>query len=147
MAINSIKLTKKNIDAVLKFLPIFQPKEFTPGEWDETHEYKKGILSFPAYNYNIKVDEFVETLYEEGFIIDFEWSRWQDQAEQFYSNPELLKTADIGILQKLLTTHILKERFCDGHLACMLRNGHIATILHKLKEIRKKMTDSQHETN
>jgi len=147
MAIDTSKLTKKNIDVVLKFLPIFQQKEFAPGEWAETHESKKGILSFPAYNYNEKVDEFVETLYEEGFIIDFDWPRWQDQAGEFYSNPELLKTADMLTVQRLLTTHIRKERFCDGHLACMLRNGHISAILHRLKEIRKNMVDDQYEVN
>lgn len=140
-------ITINGSDRVLEFLPIFQQKDFTPGEWSGTHESKKGIFSFPFYNYNKKIDEFVETLYEEGFIVEFDWPRWQDQAEQFYSNPELLKTADIVTIQKLLTTHIRKERFCDGHLACMLRDGHISAMLHRLKEIRKNMVDDQYEVN
>ena len=147
MAINSSKLTAKNIDAVLKFLPIFQSKKFTPGDWSKTHESRKGNLSLPVYNYNIKVDEFVETLYGEGFIIDFDWPGWQDQAERFYSNPELLKTADIVTIQMILTTHTRKERFCDGHLACLIRNGHISAILHRLKEIRNKLVHDQYEIN
>ena len=143
MATDSNKLTKKNIDAVLKFLPIFHQKEFVHDEWSETNESEEGIFSFHAYNYNQKVDEFIKTLYKEYFIIDFDWPSWQDQAEQLCSNTELIKTADIFTIQKLLTTHIRKERFCNGHLACMLRDGNILAILQRLKEIRKKMAKYQ----
>jgi hypothetical protein len=86
-------------------------------------------------------------LYEEGFIIDFDWPKWQDQAEQYYSKPELLKTADIVTVQKLLTTHIRKERFCDVHLACMIKNRHISAILHRLKDIRCKMVDDRYKVS
>lgn len=147
MAIKSGKLTYKNIDAVLKYLPVFRQKDFMAGEWSEKNELEEGVFSFPVYNCNEQVNVFVKTLHKEGFIIDFDWPNWQDEAERFYSNPELLKTSDIGILQKLLTTHIRKERFCEGHLACMLSDGHICAILNRLKEVRKEMVDSQQEEN
>jgi len=114
-------ISVESIDKVLKYHSIFEKKEYRSKE----------------------VSEFVKTLYEEDFIISFGWGDWQSQAEQFCSNPELLKTADIGILQKLLTTHIRKDRFCEGHLDCVLKDGHITAILRQLKEIRKKITDGQ----
>ena len=105
----------ESIDKVLKYLSIFEKKEYRSKE----------------------VSEFVETLYEEGFIISFDWGGWQSQAEQFCSNPELLNTADMITLQKLLTTHVRKDRFCEGHLACVLKEGHITAILRQLKKIQK----------
>ena len=33
-------------------------------------------------------------------------------------------------------THIHKDRFCEGHLAAMFENGHVVTLLRRLKAIR-----------
>lgn len=105
----------ESIDKVLKYLSIFEKKEYRSKE----------------------VSEFVETLYEEDFIISFGWGDWQSQAEQFHSKPELLNDADMVTLQKLFTTHVRKDRFCEGHLDCVLKDGHITAILRQLKDIRK----------
>ena len=113
-------ISVESIDKVLKYLSIFEKKEYR----------------------NKEVNEFVETLYEEGFIIPFDWPDWQSQAEQFYSKPELLNDADIVTLQKLFTTHVRKDRFCEGHLNCVLEDGHITAILRQLKDIRKKTMKS-----
>jgi len=118
-------ISVESIDKVLKYLPIFEKQEYRGKE----------------------VSKFVETLYEEDFIISFDWGDWQSQAEQFYSKPELLDDADMIILQKLLTTHVRKARFCEGHLDCILKDGHITAILRQLKDIRKKITDGQRKTN
>lgn len=42
-------------------------------------------------------------------------------------------------MQKLLTTHVRKERFCSGHLAGMIENGHILALLKRLAAIRADM--------
>ncbi len=129
-------ISVESIDKVLKYLSIFDKKGYSFSTW-ESGKTKNGISDFPFCNYSREVNEFQHVLYEEGFIIDFDWPNWQDKAEQFYSNPKLLKTADLDILQKLLTTHIRKDRLCEGHLDCVLKDGHITAILRQLKEIRK----------
>lgn len=53
---------------------------------------------------------------------------WQNEAQHFVQHPELLNNADISTLQKLLTTHVRKERFCSGNLAQMIDNGHLQAI-------------------
>jgi hypothetical protein len=36
----------------------------------------------------------------------------------------------------LLTLHVRKERFCEGHIAAMVEAGYIQGILERLKEMR-----------
>ena len=133
-------VTVEGIDKVLKFLPIFEKEGYSFCEWKNGEE-ENGVSTFPHCSYSKEVCEFEGTLYEEGFIINFDWGKWQEQAKLCYSKPGLLNTADIITLQKLLTTHIRKDRFCEGHLAGVLEDGHIVKILLRLKDIRDKMKD------
>jgi hypothetical protein len=64
MAINSDNLTCKNIDAVLKFLPVFDKKGYSFSTW-ESGKTENGVMSLPFCNYSREVNEFVNTLYEE----------------------------------------------------------------------------------
>ena len=120
---------------MLKYLSIFEKEGYSFSTW-EGGKTEDGITEFPFCNYSREVNEFQRVLYGESFIINFDWPQWQDKAEQFYSKPELLNTADMLTLQKLLTTHIRKDRFCEGHLACVLKDGHITAILRQLKQIK-----------
>jgi len=64
------------------------------------------------------------------------WTEWQDSARQYVASPELIDSADSASIQKLLTTHIRKDRFCEGHLAAMFENGHVVSLLRRLRIIR-----------
>jgi len=133
-------VTIDNINKVLRFLPVFEKEDYEFGEYMLT-EFESGASPFPFYDYRQTVIDFEQTLYEEGFIIDFDWPKWQDEAKRLYCDREALEKADLVTLQKLLTTHTRKDRFCEGHLAAMLREGHVAAILNRLKKIREEMTD------
>lgn len=129
-------ITVHSIDKLLKFLPIFEQGGY------EFAKRRCEADPFHYYNYSEEVIQFEQTLYNEGFIIPFDWVKWQDEAERLVSDPNALRAADLETLQKLLTTHVRKERFCEGHLAAMLREHHITAILLRLKEIREEMSDS-----
>jgi len=135
-------ITGHSIDKVLKFLPILEQEGYKFCEWDNVTKSEDDVLCIPSCNYNKEVIRFEKALYEEGFIIPFNWSKWQDEANRFVSDHNAIKTADLETLQKLLTTHIRKERFCEGHLAAMLRENHITAILQRLKKIREEMNNS-----
>jgi len=47
----------------------------------------------------------------------------------------LLEEADLETLRKLLTTHVRKDRFCEGHLDYMFECGHITAILERLQQL------------
>ena len=50
-----------------------------------------------------------------------------------------IESAGAETLQKWFTTHVRKERFCEGHLAPVIENRHIVTLLRRLKVIREAM--------
>ncbi len=129
---------RKQIDAILPFLEVFETEGFRFGEWNlPPAEDGKLVISMNGnYRLSDEARNFVEALYSNGWIANFDWPSWQDQAIQYVETPERIKSADIDTIRKLLTTHVRKDRFCDGHLAVMFENGHITALLHRLKEIR-----------
>jgi len=120
----------KSMDKVLKFLPIFEKQGFSAGEVVAN----KG--QFPYINYSPEVRDFISTLNESGLIRPFDWGSWQNEATRYFNDPAQLDSADIDTLSKLLTLHVRKERFCEGHLKHMLESGHIVEIFKRLRTIK-----------
>ncbi len=121
------------IDAVLKYLPIFEGGDFEPGEWLT----REGC--FPNFLYSPEVNDFIQTLYEQGIIYVFGWTSWKEEAERYQSDLNSLAGADLLTLRKLLAAHVRADRFVEGHLASVFESGHITAILRRLKQIRDKM--------
>jgi hypothetical protein len=111
--------TAQQIDAILPFLERFEAA---------------GI------DFDAVVPEFVQALYEHGWVSPaFDWTEWQQSAQEFVDSPRKVEKADAAVIQKLLTTHVRTDRFCEGHLASMFENGHIGALLRRLQTIRAKM--------
>ena len=123
----------QQIDAILKYLPLFEKQDYQFGQWVE----QEG--QFPYFSFSPEVDEFISTLYEQGMIIPFDWRSWSEEAERYQTDPEALEAADLLTLRKLLTAHVRADRFVEGHLASVFESGHITAILRRLKQIREKM--------
>ena len=123
----------QQIDAILKYLPIFEKPDYQFGRWVE----QEG--QFPYFSFSPEVDEFIDALHREDVIIPFDWTIWRKEARRCQTDPEALETADLLTLRKLLTVHVRADRFAEGHLASVFESGHITAILHRLKQIREKM--------
>lgn len=121
-------LSRNNLKAVLRYLPLFEHADFTPGEWI----FQEGAL--PYFNYTAEVLHFKSELYENGFIQPFSWMQWEEGA-QLVDNPTLLQNANLQTLRKLLTVHVRADRFSEGHLAAMFESGQITMILKRMAEI------------
>jgi hypothetical protein len=128
-------ITTTQIDAILSFLDTFEAEGF------RASELVSKASQMPWTNYCDDVNAFTQSLYDNGWVVPFDWGEWQGIAEQFVDNPEKLKRADLETIQKLLTTHVRKDRFCEGHLDAMFKNGHIVDLLHRLKVVRGEMKD------
>ncbi len=122
----AVRPTRAGVEAVLAFLPVFEDPRFLPEVVVAEEE------GWTLEQYTDEVYEFERTLYRAGFIVQFDWSRWEPEAFRYYRDPSLLETADCGVLRRLLTFHIRKNVVCEGHLACMLREGEIQGILRRL---------------
>jgi O-acetyl-ADP-ribose deacetylase len=99
------------------------------------------------YVYAPEFTQFIQELYRENLVIDFNWVTWKDEAAEYLENPSQIESADLETLQKLITTHVRADRFNGGHLAQMVENGQILLILKRLATIRGQMetlrTDSK----
>ena len=125
----------ERIDALLEFLPRFEPDGTAAGEWMPVEE-GDDCLTDPAFDLGPELAAFEQALYGYGWIAEFDWPDWQDEATRLVGSPGALRTAGVGTLQKLFTSHLRKERFCEGHLAAMFECGHLAAALRRLKELR-----------
>ena len=97
----------------------------------------------PWFNYDEAVMEFEQILYANDWVTPkVDWDEWQDVAEEYVDSPEKIQSADVVTVQKLFTTHVRKDRFCEGHLASMFESGHIVALLRRLKEIRETTPDT-----
>ena len=130
-------VTGKQIDAILPFLEQFEEAGFSVGTWPN----ELGVMSY--FNFNEVVLEFQQILYANDWVTPkVDWVEWQDVAEEYVDSPEKIKSADVVTVQKLFTTHVRKDRFCEGHLASMFENGHIVALLRRLKEILETTPDT-----
>jgi hypothetical protein len=118
------------LDAVLKFLPLLQGNF---GEWSARPGH------FPAFLSSSQVNDFVQTLYQQGIIIVFDWTSWREQAQCYQADPGSLAQADLLTLRKLLTTHVRSDRFLEGHLASVLESGLVTAILERMQQLRDAM--------
>jgi hypothetical protein len=127
------EIGSRQLDAILRFLPIFERPGCVFGEWHSPGE------QFPYHDVSREVMDFCQALYDQQIVFSFDWPSWQDEARRLYFDPVALEKADLLTLRKLLTTHVRKDRFVGGHLASMFECGHITAILRRLKGIREQM--------
>jgi len=121
---------RDRIDALLRFLPGFESTGAGHGEW----RFEDGVMPFLVTSE--AVTEFVEALYEKGWVEPFDWGAWQDTAARYVESPAMVAQADVETIRKLLTTHARQDRFCEGHLVAMIESGHIAACLRRLRDLR-----------
>jgi hypothetical protein len=120
----------EQIDAILVFLPVFEREDFVPSKLQVPPN------SLPYHDFAGELTRFHEAVHDNGFVFSFDWSAWEHQAHRYFEQPGLLLKANLQVLRKLITFHVRKQRFCDGHLPEMVKCGHIAALLRRLKELR-----------
>ena len=123
-----------DIKAVLAFLPIFEKPGFMFAEECGGEKQADGSFTMPWVALSDDASRFIKRLYEHRFILSsFKWTEWQHEAERYVNDPTAIKSADLETICKLLTTHVRKDRFCEGHLAGMFECGHLVNLLRRLR--------------
>jgi O-acetyl-ADP-ribose deacetylase len=133
------KTVSAGIEAITVFLPIFEA--IAPDDFAQLLGSSVGVGEIPVLGhleYHPAVYKFMDTCYENGMVLSFDWGAWSDEAHRYMSVPQLVTSASLNTCMKLLTTHLRAERFCDGHLEGVLRSGHITAILRRLQQFRRR---------
>jgi hypothetical protein len=129
--------TPEQTDAVSAFLSAFEREDFVPSK------VQAPPGKFPDHAFVDKLSQFHQAVYDNGFVFSFDWPACQEEARRYYEQPELLGTADLQVLRKLITLHVRKERFCEGHLSAVVKSGYMAALLRRLKELREASSYSE----
>ncbi|WP_242039700.1 O-acetyl-ADP-ribose deacetylase [Anabaena sphaerica] len=125
----SSNITLANLENVLAFKSLFFNNQV------KLYNIQTEPLTLEPYCYSREFNRFITALDQENFVIPFNWTDWQNEGNRLIKHPEFLATADLSTLQKLLTFHVRQDRFCSGHLAAMIENGHFLAILNRLQAI------------
>ena len=127
-------INKKGLDELISLIPELESYQGSFGE----HDFRKegNTLHMGPFNYSPLLDNIVHSIHEAGLQITFDWPSWQDEAERICNEPGELEKADLETIRKLLTLHLRKERFCEGHLAAVCECGLMLSTLRRLKTLR-----------
>ncbi len=129
-------LEPRHIANLLEFIPVFEVPEFCPG-----HDIPMDEEGWPLEDFVKTVSRFMDACYKNGFVIRFNWEAWDVEALGYVRDPALLKEADLSVVRRLLTWHVRQNRFAKDHLSGMIANGHILTVLKRLREIVTRTTE------
>lgn len=137
-------LELRDIDAILEFLPLL---ESLAGRYGEVHpavvtQEDPKMITAGWVSLHEPVSRFLEALYDNHWVVSFDWPRWYKTAK-CYERPEVLARADLEVIRRLLTVHAREEYGCNGHLLTVLESGLIAGILQRLRTIRQEMGSAQ----
>ena len=108
----------------IAFLAVFEAADYRFGHWRQP----EGQF---GYEYHPEVLSFIRALNDASIVLDFDWGAWQPKAMRYWEEPSRLGRARLTTLRKLLTLHLRKDRFVEGHLAEMLESVHITAILRR----------------
>ena len=125
----------ERIDAVTRFLPALGRPD-AAGSWVGGGTRDDGAYVMPRLAHGDVSDGFIQACNDNGWVTPFDWVRWQaTAARKYYPDTPLLQRARVRTLGQLLTLHVRKDRFVEGHFAGMVESGHIAAILRRLTAI------------
>ncbi len=64
----------------------------------------------------------------------FDWPAWADAHRGDLRSDEFIQNAGLETIVKLITIYIRSDRFNDGHLLSVLRDGTVLKILKRLED-------------
>lgn len=107
--------------------------------WPPFQKVGENMVVMPVLMYGPTIERLTKLVYEYGLVVNFDWTSWSDQAWRLVNDEGELAKADLVSIQKLLTCHFRKDRFCEGHLAAEHRSGHLAAVLRRIGAIAEGM--------
>ena len=130
------EITKEDVDALLRFLPLFERPGRTFARWGEVEKNADGSISLPFPVYDEDVEEFFRVVGQRGWL---DYGYKPAEAERMLWDAELVAGASLEQVRSMLTYCLRGERFGDGHWEALLKGGQLVALLRRLKAIREEM--------
>ena len=124
-----------NWSALFAYIDYFDAKPDT--KWGGGEKMPNGATSFPFPIYSEEVEAFIckfnsMHLADENYMDTIKNHSLEPSHDSFDA---CIERADLQLLLAMLTCYIQQERFCDGLIASAIKNGNIAKILNRLKQV------------
>lgn len=122
---------------VLAFLPRFEDPHFVAGRWHSKTEMRTdGTLGLPWASLSDDVISFVNTLYEQGVIVSFDWPAWKEaRGRRLYFDADAFAESSLDDMRRMLTMLVRQDRFVEGLLLAQIEKGTISRILQRVAEL------------
>ena len=122
------EITDADIEAIVRFLPVFEQEGFDFGE----------VVSLSTCQFAPEVDEFIIALDEHNWVmVEFPWTDWMEEdGAKYRGSTDAVAEADLDDLRRILTAIARQERYRTGVILSCLKSGLISAILRRLKELR-----------
>ena len=125
----------EEIDRLLAFLPIFSDSSFQPViKWHSNADSESGVAMTPYPEYDSHVRQFCRVVAKGGWAA----GNYLQKAPELFDAPERIGCSDLEEICCALTFIVRGERFCDGHIAAMIKKGHVVRVLERLRELTRR---------
>ena len=137
----SIDLPQPPVDELdwepaLSWLPVLAADRFEPGGFEGGGEIQPGWFNARFAVLAPEAEAFISCLYETGIVTGADWKTWLEEGGvSLYRNPERLATATLEECRILLIAHVRNDRFVEGHLLSILRDGHLVAVLERIQAL------------
>ncbi len=121
---------EESFDRMISFLDMFEEDGFVFGQT----VFAPGQP--PVIDIGRDAAEFMGALQNDGWLVDFEWTSWQDEAGKYVDDDGAINNADLETIMKLLTAHVGMDSVCPGHLSSIYQAGHLTKILRRIKQLK-----------
>ncbi len=133
--------TLEQIEALTSYLPRLYAEGFSAvASWSGGEKRKDGSFTIPYPTYSPVVEEFFRRVSGEGWL-DPGYS--PERAGQMLEDADRIKSASLDQIKTMLTFCVRGERFCDGHWAQMIEQGHIRRLLERLEVLKSELSDRE----
>ena len=104
-------------------------QESSFGKMKAGEKIEENVSTFPYWEKSELARQFVKFLYDKNMLPSFDWPEWQEGKELLRQKDPNFANLDTITLCKLLTAIIRTDRFSDGTLIGMMKEGVIQRIV------------------
>jgi O-acetyl-ADP-ribose deacetylase (regulator of RNase III) len=141
--VNNLGPTDEEITAALAAKPAQRWRRLfdladrlSPGDlevrWRGGGVKEPGVFTLNHPLYSDSVQAIIESLYELGVIVSFDWPEWH-RTSPLFPDAAGLTEAPVADAARLATTYVRGERFSEGAIQQSIENGALLAILNRLR--------------
>ena len=125
----------KNIDFnILVGLTDFIPEIKKARDFGEIDIKEINDLTFyGGFKYSDLIQDYIKYCYDENIVVNFDWMNWEEGYNFMNSENRNYSEKNFSFLIKLNTYHLRRDRFSDGWLLEMFKQGEILKLLERIE--------------